>query len=183
MKIYNTMSRRKEELVPMDPSELKMYVCGPTVYGDAHLGHARPGVTYDVLFRLLGQLGYSLTIAWAVTKKRQQSAGITVVVDVRCAASLRVAASVSQLYTSSLQHGPECLRDCMPKLLLTNTVCNTGEVFRPVAVGGVRLTYTVLKHCFLEKVLVVIADIPKVRSQLEQAQMTASDGRLAAVLL
>ena len=44
--LYNTLSRRKEEFVPLAPPRVGMYVCGPTVYGDPHLGHARPAVTF-----------------------------------------------------------------------------------------------------------------------------------------
>lgn len=58
--IYNTMSRRKEEFQPLNPPFVGVYVCGPTVYGDAHLGHARPAVTFDVLFRYLQYLGYKV---------------------------------------------------------------------------------------------------------------------------
>ncbi len=58
--IYNTMSRRKEEFEPLNPPFVGLYVCGPTVYGDAHLGHARPAITFDVLFRYLQYLGYKV---------------------------------------------------------------------------------------------------------------------------
>ncbi len=58
--IYNTMSRRKEEFQPLNPPFVGLYVCGPTVYGDAHLGHARPAVTFDVLFRYLQYIGYKV---------------------------------------------------------------------------------------------------------------------------
>ena len=58
--LTNTLTHRKELFVPIHPGHVGMYVCGPTVYGDAHLGHARPGVTYDVLFRLLKHLGYKV---------------------------------------------------------------------------------------------------------------------------
>ncbi len=51
--LYNTLSRRKDELVPGDPHRVTMYVCGPTVYGRAHIGNARPAVVFDVLRRLL----------------------------------------------------------------------------------------------------------------------------------
>ena len=47
--LTNTLSHNKELFTPIHPGHVGMYVCGPTVYGDAHLGHARPGVTYDVL--------------------------------------------------------------------------------------------------------------------------------------
>ena len=53
IKLYNTRSRKKEVLVPIDPGNLRMYVCGPTVYNFAHIGNARPVVVFDVLFRLL----------------------------------------------------------------------------------------------------------------------------------
>lgn len=58
--IYNTMKRRKEEFQPLNPPFVGLYVCGPTVYGDAHLGHARPAITFDILFRYLQYLGYKV---------------------------------------------------------------------------------------------------------------------------
>ncbi len=58
--IYNTLSRRKEPFKPLHPERVGMYVCGPTVYGDGHLGHARPAITFDVLFRYLQHLGYKV---------------------------------------------------------------------------------------------------------------------------
>ena len=65
--LTNTMTRRKELFVPIHEGHVGMYVCGPTVYGDAHLGHARPGVTYDVLFRLLKHLGYKVRYVRNIT--------------------------------------------------------------------------------------------------------------------
>lgn len=56
--IYNTLSRKKELFEPLHEPNVGLYVCGPTVYGDGHLGHARPAITFDVLFRLLNHLGY-----------------------------------------------------------------------------------------------------------------------------
>jgi cysteinyl-tRNA synthetase len=61
------MSRQKELFKPIQPGHVGMYVCGPTVYGDAHLGHARPGVTYDVLFKLLKYLGYKVRYVRNIT--------------------------------------------------------------------------------------------------------------------
>ena len=58
--IYNTLDRRKELFVPLHAPHVGMYVCGPTVYGDAHLGHARPAITFDLLFRYLTHLGYKV---------------------------------------------------------------------------------------------------------------------------
>jgi cysteinyl-tRNA synthetase len=58
--IYNTLKRERELFIPMHPPFVGMYLCGPTVYGDAHLGHARPAVTFDVVFRYLTYLGYKV---------------------------------------------------------------------------------------------------------------------------
>ena len=65
--LTNTLSHKKELFVPINPGHVGMYVCGPTVYGDAHLGHARPGVTYDVLFKLLKHLGYKVRYVRNIT--------------------------------------------------------------------------------------------------------------------
>jgi cysteinyl-tRNA synthetase len=54
--LYNTLTRRKEAFVPLDAQNVRMYVCGPTVYDYAHIGNARPVVVFDVLFRLLRQI-------------------------------------------------------------------------------------------------------------------------------
>src|ERR1700722_1034016 len=51
--IHNTLTRQKEKFEPIDPNNVRMYVCGPTVYDFAHLGNARPVVVFDVLYRLL----------------------------------------------------------------------------------------------------------------------------------
>jgi cysteinyl-tRNA synthetase len=65
--IYNTLSRQKEPFVPLHPPFAGLYVCGPTVYGDAHLGHARPAITFDVLFRYLRYLGYKVRYVRNIT--------------------------------------------------------------------------------------------------------------------
>ena len=65
--LTNTLSRKKELFTPINPGHVGMYVCGPTVYGDAHLGHARPGVTYDVLSKLLRHLGYKVRYVRNIT--------------------------------------------------------------------------------------------------------------------
>jgi cysteinyl-tRNA synthetase len=56
LRIYNTLTRTKEDFVPADPSNVRMYVCGPTVYDFAHIGNGRPAIVFDVLFRLLRHL-------------------------------------------------------------------------------------------------------------------------------
>ncbi len=65
--IYNTLDRKKELFVPLHEQHVGMYVCGPTVYGDAHLGHARPAITFDVLFRYLTHLGYKVRYVRNIT--------------------------------------------------------------------------------------------------------------------
>ncbi len=57
MRIYNTLTRKKEELIPIDPKEIKIYVCGPTVYNYFHIGNARPFVVFDTLRRFLEFMG------------------------------------------------------------------------------------------------------------------------------
>ncbi|MBO5666251.1 MAG: class I tRNA ligase family protein, partial [Firmicutes bacterium] len=57
MKIYNTMTNRKEEFVPIDENEIKIYVCGPTVYNYFHIGNARPFVVFDTLRKYLEYRG------------------------------------------------------------------------------------------------------------------------------
>ena len=65
--LYNTLTRRKEEFVPLTEGRVGMYVCGPTVYGDPHLGHARPAVTFDLMFRYLKSLGYKVRYVRNIT--------------------------------------------------------------------------------------------------------------------
>ena len=65
--IYNTLSRRKELFKPIHEGKVGMYVCGPTVYGDGHLGHARPAITFDILFRYLNHLGYKVRYVRNIT--------------------------------------------------------------------------------------------------------------------
>ncbi len=65
--IYNTLKRKKEQFVPLHEPYVGMYVCGPTVYGDGHLGHARPAITFDLLFRWLMQLGYKVRYVRNIT--------------------------------------------------------------------------------------------------------------------
>ena len=60
MKVYNTLTRKKEELVPITPGEIKMYACGPTVYNYIHIGNARPLCIFDILRRYLEYCGYNV---------------------------------------------------------------------------------------------------------------------------
>lgn len=65
--IYNSLSRQKEAFRPLAAPNVGMYVCGPTVYGDGHLGHARPAITFDIVFRYLTHLGYKVRYVRNIT--------------------------------------------------------------------------------------------------------------------
>ncbi len=65
--LYNTLTRTKQEFVPLHEGSVGMYVCGPTVYGDGHLGHARPAITFDILFRYLRHKGYKVRYVRNIT--------------------------------------------------------------------------------------------------------------------
>ena len=65
--IYNTLKRNKVPFIPLNAPHVGMYVCGPTVYGDGHLGHARPAITFDILFRYLTHLGYKVRYVRNIT--------------------------------------------------------------------------------------------------------------------
>lgn len=65
--IYNSLTRTKEPFKPLHEGHVGMYVCGPTVYGDPHLGHARPAITFDLVFRYLKHLGYKVRYVRNIT--------------------------------------------------------------------------------------------------------------------
>lgn len=67
LRLTNTKTHQKEVFRPIAPGRAGMYVCGPTVYGEAHLGHARPGITFDLLFKLLQHLGYKVRYVRNIT--------------------------------------------------------------------------------------------------------------------
>ncbi len=67
LSLYNSITREKEEFRPINSPFVGMYVCGPTVYGDPHLGHARPAITFDLLFRYLKHLGYKVRYVRNIT--------------------------------------------------------------------------------------------------------------------
>ena len=67
IQIYNTLTRQKEVFNPIVKNHVGMYVCGPTVYGDPHLGHARPGITFDVVFRYLKHSDYAVRYVRNIT--------------------------------------------------------------------------------------------------------------------
>ena len=84
MKIYNTLTRQKEEFVPIEPGKVKIYACGPTMYNYIHIGNARPICVFDTLRRYLEYRGYEVTFVQNFTDiddkmiKRANEEGITV---------------------------------------------------------------------------------------------------------
>ena len=67
LQIHNTLSRKKETFKPIHENRVGMYVCGPTVYGDAHLGHARVGIVFDVLYRYFLAMDYKVRYVRNIT--------------------------------------------------------------------------------------------------------------------
>jgi cysteinyl-tRNA synthetase len=67
LKVYNSFTKQKEEFIPINPPHVGMYVCGPTVSGESHLGHARPYITFDVVYRYLLRLGYKVRYVRNIT--------------------------------------------------------------------------------------------------------------------
>lgn len=67
LKVYNTLTRQKEEFIPLTAGHVGMYVCGPTVSGESHLGHARPFITFDFIYRYLQYLGYKVRYVRNIT--------------------------------------------------------------------------------------------------------------------
>lgn len=84
IKIYNTLTRKKEEFIPLEAGKVKMYVCGPTVYNFIHIGNARPPITFDVVRRYLKYRGYEVTYVQNFTDvddkiiKKAEETGMTV---------------------------------------------------------------------------------------------------------
>jgi len=65
--VYNTLTRKKEKFVPLAPPHVGMYVCGPTVYSDAHMGNCRTYISFDLVFRYLTHLGYKVRYVRNIT--------------------------------------------------------------------------------------------------------------------
>ena len=84
LKLYNTLTRKKEDFVPIEPRKVKMYSCGPTVYNYFHIGNARPFIIFDTLRRYLEYRGYEVDFVQNFTDiddkmiKRANEEGITV---------------------------------------------------------------------------------------------------------
>ena len=73
MKLYNTLTRRKEEFVPLEEGKVKMYVCGPTVYNLIHIGNARPMIIFDTVRRYFEYRGYQVEYVSNFTCKKDMA--------------------------------------------------------------------------------------------------------------
>ena len=105
MRIYNTLTRQKEEFVPRDEGRVGIYVCGPTVYGYVHIGNARPYVFFAVLARYLRSLGYGVTVVENVTDVDDK---IIARANQECVPSSQIADTFTRAYfkdTSTLDLG------------------------------------------------------------------------------
>ena len=67
LKLYNTLSRQKEHFQPITPHHVGLYVCGPTVYSDVHLGNCRTFISFDIIYRYLKYLGYKVRYVRNIT--------------------------------------------------------------------------------------------------------------------
>src|SRR6478672_11506295 len=67
LKVYNSLTKQKEDFVPINPPYVGMYVCGPTVSGESHLGHSRGFITFDIVYRYLLYLGYQVRYVRNIT--------------------------------------------------------------------------------------------------------------------
>ena len=65
--VYNSLTRKKEQFIPIQESHVGMYLCGPTVYGEPHLGHARSAINFDILYRYLQEVGYKVRYVRNIT--------------------------------------------------------------------------------------------------------------------
>lgn len=105
--VYNTLTRQKERFVSLHASRVGMYVCGPTVYGQSHLGHARSAINFDVIFRYLKHLGYQVRYVRNITDvghlERDADEGIDKIAKQATLEEL-VPMEVAQRYTNSYRH-------------------------------------------------------------------------------
>lgn len=130
MILYNSQTRQKEEFIPQKEGEVRMYVCGPTVYDDAHLGHARSGVAFDLLRRVLKACGYRVIFAKNYTdiddkiitkaaqtgKSVQEVAGVYIAAYERDMAALGVKkADLTPMATQTLEEMTQLIENLIAK--------------------------------------------------------------------
>ena len=117
LKLYNSLSRTKEVFQPAHPPFVGMYACGPTVYGEPHLGHARPYVTFDVVYRYLSYLGYKVRYVRNITDvghlENDADEGEDKIAKKARLENLEPM-EVAQLYTNSFRKGMDMLNITPP---------------------------------------------------------------------
>ena len=119
LKVYNTLTRQKEAFAPLQPPHVGMYLCGPTVYGRAHLGHARSAICFDVVVRYLRYLGYQVRYVRNITDvghlERDADEGADKVVQQARLEALEPM-EVVQRYTNSYRHDMALLNVLPPSI-------------------------------------------------------------------
>ena len=132
--VHNTMTRRKEKFEPLDASHVKMYVCGPTVYDDAHIGNARPVVVFDVLARVLRRLYPKVTYARNITdiddkiiaRAAERGVPINAITDETTA---NYHADMSALGALPPDAEPRCTRSIPGMLAMIETLVEKGHAY------------------------------------------------------
>lgn len=131
--IYNSLSRKKEEFIPINPPFVGLYVCGPTVYGDPHLGHARAAVTFDVIYRYLKFLGYKVRYVRNITDVGHLEQEETEQGEDKIAKKARIEEvepmEIVQKYTISYHKGMDLLHCLRPDIEPTAT----GHIIEQIA--------------------------------------------------
>ncbi len=132
--VHNTLTRRKEKFEPLDPAHVKMYVCGPTVYDDAHIGNARPVVVFDVLARLMRRLYPKVTYARNITdiddKIIVRAAERGVPIDTITADTIaNYHADMAALGALSPDVEPRCTRSIPGMLAMIETLIDKGHAY------------------------------------------------------
>lgn len=123
--LYNTLSRKKVPFVPMNPPFVGLYVCGPTVYGDPHLGHARSAVTFDVVCRYLRVLGYRVRYVRNITDvghlEHEETEEGEDKIQKKARLELLEPMEIAQRYTHSYHRGMDALNCLRPDIEPTAT--------------------------------------------------------------
>jgi cysteinyl-tRNA synthetase len=132
--VHNTMSRKKERFEPLDPGNVRMYVCGPTVYDFAHIGNARPVAVFDTLYRVLKRLYPRVTYARNITdiddkiieRARERGVPIDAITEETIAAYEADMAAIGALVPDSR---PRCTRTVPQMLEMIGTLVDRGHAY------------------------------------------------------
>ncbi|PIW27125.1 MAG: cysteine--tRNA ligase [Rhodospirillales bacterium CG15_BIG_FIL_POST_REV_8_21_14_020_66_15] len=134
LRLYNTLTRTKEEFVPLDPANVRLYVCGPTVYDFAHIGNARPVVVFDVLARLLRRLYPKVTYVRNITdvddkiNARAQETGRSIA-DITKETAARFHADMAALGAEPPDHEPRATDHIPQMIAMIETLIAKGHAY------------------------------------------------------